>query len=657
MRAVLSIYLLIAFAVTAGQMFMEYRSEEQRLIAQVNHLMFTFSPNFSQALWDLNEIQLRGTMRGVMGNHEVLGIRLIDIDDNSTEMGLLMHEGELYYRKTVDDKASFDVDNFIHRHSSSVLQFHFDIDYTSPRGSTERVGRVEIFSSRRIIFDKVFYTLIITLFSACIKTLSLWLIFSLILKKTVSLPLNKISVLMQKFSPYLDEDEKSTIKNEDSAGENELSVLEKSYSHMAEQVTEQRQQLLQHQQQLEEAVSERTQELHQANEKLLKASETQGRFFASISHEIRTPINAVIGIVDVLDAGELSDEQRHQLALVQSSGQLLQGIINDVLDYSKIAAGKMQIELIAFELPKVIVEIENLFQQKVLPGVSFFTEIDDNTPTFIISDPLRLRQILINLLSNAFKFTQQGRVVLSVQALTDNAKPLLQFSVSDSGIGLTQEQQGKVFQAFSQAESHTSRQYGGTGLGLTICKQLLKLLQGDISVSSEPGIGTTFSFRLPYKSVQEQQSLSHENYSHDFVFQQLQVLVAEDNMTNIAVIKGLFKLYHIHADYVLDGQAAVDKVKEQETTPFNLIFMDCEMPVLDGFSATQKIRDHERNSPANISSFIVALTSHASHEKIEKALSSGMNDYLEKPLTRKSLLDFFDKHKLLLPINKGSSNR
>ncbi len=242
---------------------------------------------------------------------------------------------------------------------------------------------------------------------------------------------------------------------------------------MSAQISKQNLQLLEQQHQLEDTVKIRTNKLKESNKKLIRASESKSRFLANISHEIRTPMNGVIGMADVLAASTLTPLQRQQLGTIQSSGHLLLGIINDVLDYSKIEAGKLEIELISFNIKEMLDELMLLFTSQAKEGLILNIQTDNSLPDYILGDPIRTRQILINLLGNAFKFTQQGEITVSVDCQNNEEQKQLLFAVNDTGIGMSEQQQQLVFDAFTQAESNTNKLYGGTGLGLAICKQLV----------------------------------------------------------------------------------------------------------------------------------------------------------------------------------------
>lgn len=361
-------------------------------------------------------------------------------------------------------------------------------------------------------------------------------------------------------------------------------------------------------------------ELKEARIKVIQASQAKSQFLANMSHEIRTPINGVIGMLSLLDSTPLSAEQAEQVHLATRSAEILLGLINDILDFSKIEAGKMILDNEPTHLSELLNTLHHLFKHIAeKKQINLVQHFDNQLSEWIKVDSLRLRQILNNLLSNAIKFTDKGEVSISISLTED--KQRIRFVVRDTGIGISKEAQQRLFQSFSQADNSTSRKYGGTGLGLMISKELIELMKGTLWLESEPDKGSCFHFEIPYQpcspAIQQSSKTSvFANYSDR------RVLLVEDNLINQKLALKLLEKFNIEAILAENGKEAIEKL---ETISFDLILMDCQMPVMDGYEATHIIRQRDIITP------IAALTANASDEDKRVCLASGMNDFLSKP--------------------------
>jgi len=372
-------------------------------------------------------------------------------------------------------------------------------------------------------------------------------------------------------------------------------------------------------------------------------SRAKSLFLATMSHEIRTPMNAVLGVTQLLENTSLTDVQQHYINLLKNSGKLLISIINDILDYSKIEAGKLAIENTNFNLHQLLTECASLFavsaKERELP---IYTQIAGDVPQWMVGDPTRIRQVIINMLGNAYKFTERGAVTLRAKLREDKGKEgvYILFEVEDTGIGITSEQRERLFQSFSQADSSVTRKYGGTGLGLAISRSLVRLMNGDIGVKSIPNQGSTFWFYVQlYHGIQPIKKHHIEPNQTPFVYPNLSglhVLIAEDNPTNQMVIVGMLKKYQIEPIVAVDGQDALSKVMAKPEY-FDVVFMDCEMPKMDGYTATKEIKawinQHRFNDV-----LIFGVSAHALAEYQQQGLASGMNAFIVKPLKQQDLL-------------------
>ncbi|VAW28480.1 Two-component system sensor histidine kinase [hydrothermal vent metagenome] len=392
-------------------------------------------------------------------------------------------------------------------------------------------------------------------------------------------------------------------------------------------------------------------ELIKARRNAEAAAEAKAVFLANMSHELRTPMNGIIGMVDILKRTELTDSQQEYLSIIESSGENLLTIINDILDLSKIEAGHMELENISFcfrdEVRRVINIMQIIADKKRLP-VNLI--IDKEVPDYVKGDPVRLKQIIINLVNNAIKFTAKGKITVSVEKKSvDKGKVQLFFRVMDTGIGISSEGQKKLFQSFSQVDKSTTRKYGGTGLGLMISKNLTQMMDGDIGVESVEGVGSTFWFSVfldlsdeeSYNKQRRENIASHEHKTHTQL--KLHILLAEDNKINQKVAMLNLKNLGHQVDIANNGKEAVEKFKNNY---YDFIFMDVQMPEIDGIEACKMIRELENNSHGTKKIPIIAMTANTSEDERKKYMEVGMDDYISKPFKRKELIEIFKKFTL-----------
>ncbi len=455
-------------------------------------------------------------------------------------------------------------------------------------------------------------------------------IISIQLQKIISKPIKRLSKTVNKITANSDYSVRLDKKGNDEIGE-----LIGGFNLMLAKIEEQNEALV------------------LAKEQALSSAKIKELFLANMSHEIRTPMNGIVGmtslLLDTIVNGEQSDYLRH----IKTSADNLLVIINDILDFSKIEAGKIEFESIRFNLNDTFNNICSTFDFKIKEkNLILLINKNEDVPDYFIGDQVRLNQVLLNLVANAVKFTENGSITLNVEKKNEiNDSIELFISVQDTGIGIPKDKLEFIFQSFSQATSDTTRKYGGTGLGLTICKQLIELQNGKIWVESELNKGSKFCFIIPYKkasapNLEELEQRSEENISHvtKEILENSKILLVEDNQLNIFLATTILKKQNFkNIDVAQNGQVAIEMVKKQD---YNVILMDLHMPIMDGYEATRFIRDNMTGKKRNIP--IIALTAAAIKGEKEKCFEQGMNEYISKPFKPEEL--FSKIIKFLQPI-------
>lgn len=526
-------------------------------------------------------------------------------------------------------------------------QFFIDFPILS---ESEQIGtlqvRADVSDIKKLLYKRSQMTLLVILFGCFLS-----FILVIILQNFITKPINKLVYVMSEIMKQKNYSLRSKLKSGD-----EIGKMSNVFNELLDDVEHYSKKLVETNNDLEKRVEERTQELKEKNDKLILAKEKEEesnkvkeQFMASISHEIRTPLNAIIGFQELLRDTPLNEEQKEFLHSIDFAGRNLLVLINDILDLSKIEAGKFVFNETEFDFRNTIRSVVELMEYRATDkSISISFEVDEAIPTYVFGDQARLSQVLINLVGNAVKFTEKGFVKIIVKLLSESKKDVrCEFRIEDSGIGIPKDKLKIIFDRFTQGSSDTTRKYGGTGLGLSIVKEIVELQGGKIGVESELGVGSIFHFEYTLKKgsdsiIKSSNELDSKLNKTKLELKNLHGLLAEDIILNQQLVKKIMEKWGYTIDVVFNGEEAIEKVKNNN---YDFILMDIQMPNMDGTTATTVIRKMEDPIKRNIP--IIALTAQASMAEADKCLALGMNAYMSKPFKAQEL-----KNKINELVNK-----
>ena len=625
LKVILSSYFAVTFLVTAIHVISDYYYTSSRIKDELKKVNLIYGDGLSNALWYMDMGQVKSVGKGIAHFEIVKGVQIRDKNRLVFESGLILKDGQ---EQLIDSRGkAFDAD------FSGLFSYSFDVKHTSNSRQVV-IGHVTVYSNRSVVFDRLKVGFMFIVLNAAFKTAVLMGLILWAFKKYLIIPLEEMTANIENMDMN-DLQEIPMPPNVQS--ENELLAFQQSFNHMITELKQSRKKLAVLNSDLERKVDERTCEAVAAKKSADEANQAKSLFLANMSHEIRTPMNAILGFSELLK-GRLSDSKNKSfLHSIEASGRSLLRLINDILDLSKVEAGKFELEYVSVNPHNLFHEIKTIFSQKVSQkGLDFIIDIDENLPEALLLDETRLRQILFNLIGNAVKFTAKGYVKLAVQHIDkpdDGSHLTLCIRVEDSGIGIPVENRQFVFEAFEQQKGQSHAQYGGTGLGLAISKKLAKLMNGDIYIedSAQPGAIFCIILREVEVSVMAQPLVHNTSTCNVKSFNNAKVLITDDVELNRQLLQNYLQPYDVIIMQAANGLECVELAKKN---PPDLILMDMKMPVMNGYEATRAIKADERTRHIPV----IAVTASALKESVEE-ISDLCDSYLRKPLSQYELIE------------------
>ena len=627
-RSVFLVYCIITIIVTALSIIAEYNKTQESINFQLQRLKEGFEQTLVNSIWELDQTQIRAVLYGIRKNPIISGVSIHDIDGN-----VIGRVGDL--PKAEIDRPLLSTFGLLQRlaaqaNPTETSLSHYDFDLITSGAFPEKLGNVNFYWDKKVVIDEVRYEFLVLIMGAFVKTIALWMIFIYFQRPILS---NHLAEFTRYIRSLNSENLKQCRIAITTKKFNEFNLLSNHLNSMVQKLSDAYEEIKQKNAQLVMEMDNRNRlEQAQREKKIAEAANrAKSQFLATMSHEIRTPMTGMSATVELLRRSKLDAQQRDYLNIIVTANRALLTIINDILDLSKIESGQTALVKESFNIIELLEETAALLSpQAGAKGLQLSLAVAEGVPSSLYGDPVRVRQILLNLMSNGVKFTQKGHISIKVNLLnSDHDSVELELLVEDSGIGIAAEDIAKLFKPFVQVDNSMSRKHNGTGLGLAICKRLVNMMNGEIDVVSTPGVGSLFRVtitldrcRLPLENINK-----IENFNQQTELTNKLILLVEDEEVSQMVVAKLLESEGFLVTLATSGFQALEKIQQENVA---VVLMDLRMPTMDGFATTKKIR--QLNNPHQANTPIIAFTADIVNETVERCHKEGMNGIIQKPI-------------------------